>query len=131
MPTRKSSFYDKKQKYVTMDFCSENISEGMLERLDDWSQFDDFQQGCFDLITIFSAWENSKCIRQNPERWSWLKDPNQFQFKQTQELERRTKAVDKLNTLISQMQLETEKNWEAIDRDGYFKKVQESEPKTD
>ena len=62
MPTRKSSFYDKKQKYVTMDFCSEYLSEGMLERLDDWSQFDDFQQGCFDLITIFSAWENSKCM---------------------------------------------------------------------
>ena len=120
MPTRKSSLYDKKQKYVTMDYCSEYLHEGMLERLDGWSEYEDFQQGCYELITIFSAWENSKSIRENPENWRWLKNPQQFEFKQKQELERRTNAVDKLNTLISQMQVETENNWKAIVRDSYF-----------
>ena len=123
MPTRKSSLYDKKgwKKYVTMDYCSDYLSEGMLERLDGWSEYEGFKQGCLDLITIFSAWENSKSIRENPENWRWMKDPKQFEFKQSQEVRRRIDAVNKLNTLISQMQVETENNWKAIVRDSYFR----------
>ena len=73
MPTTKSSLYEPKGKYVTRNYCSDNLSEGMLERLDNWSQYEQFQKGCWELITIFSAWETSKCIRENPEQWSFLK----------------------------------------------------------
>ena len=122
MPTRHSSLYDKKEKYVTMDYCSDNLSEGMLERLDDWSQYEQFQQGCWELIQIFSAWETSKNIREEPEKhWSFLKNPKHFELRQGEELRRRTNASNKLNTLISQIQVETENNWKAIVRDSYFR----------
>ncbi len=124
MPTRKSCLYDKKKakenKYKVMDYCSENLSEGMLERIDDWSQYEDFQQGCWELIQVFSAWENSKGIRENPKLWSNLKDPKQFNLKQHQKLEQVTNSVDKLNNLISNLKWETERNWKVIGRDSYF-----------
>ena len=120
MPTRKSSLFNKKQAYMTMDFCSDNLSEGMLERLDAWSEYQEFQRGCWELIQVFSTWETSKDIRENPEEWSFLNTPERFENRQREELHRRTNAVKKLNTLISQMQEETEINWKAIIRDSYF-----------
>ncbi len=120
MPTRKSSLYDKKQKYVTMDYCSEYLHEGMLERLDGWSEYEEFQIGCYELIKVFSAWETSKVIREKPEEWSFLKKNERFQNRKSEDLERSKNAFKKLNTLMSQLNAETEKNWEAIERDGYF-----------
>ena len=123
MPTTQSSFYDPKGNYVTRNYCSDNLSEGMLERLDDWSQYEQFQQGCWELIQIFSAWENSKSIRENPEKWSFLKKTTKhYEMRKEHELERRSNAVNKLITLISQMNEETENNWKAIIRDSYFTK---------
>ena len=122
MPTPQSSLYDPNANYVTMNYCSDYLSEGMLERLDGWSEYDDFQIGCYDLISIFSAWETSKCIREKPETWSWLKKPERFEYQKSDDLERSRNAFKKLNTLMSQLNAETEKNWEAIERDGYFTK---------
>ena len=122
MPTRKSCLFDKKQKYVVMDYCSDFLSEGMLERLDGWSEYEDFQLGCWELIQVFSAYETSKEIREKPETWSWLKNPKKFELKQIEELERSKNALKKLNTLMSQLNAETENNWKAIERDGYFAK---------
>ena len=122
MPTRKSSLYDKKQNYVTYDYCSDNLSEGMLEHLDSWSEYNEFQNLCWELIKIFSAWENSKNIRENPERWSFLKNPERFELEKREQLQTRTTSALILKTFISQLNAETEKNWEAIVRDSYFTK---------
>ena len=120
MPTPQSSLYDPNANYVTMNYCSDYLSEGMLERLDGWSEYEEFQIGCFELIKVFSAWENSKGIRENPKLWSELKDPKQFNLKQHQKLEQVTNSVDKLNNLISNLKWETERNWKVIGRDSYF-----------
>ena len=78
MPTKRSSLYDPKKKYVTKNYYSDNLCEGMLERLDDWSQFEQFQIGCDQLVQVFSAWETSRYIREKPEEWSLLKNPTNF-----------------------------------------------------
>ena len=105
-----------------MDYCSDYLSEGMLERLDGWSEYEDFQLGCWELIQVFSAYETSKEIREKPETWSWLKNSKKFELKQIEELERSKNALKKLNTLMSQLNAETETNWKAIVRDSYFTK---------
>ena len=73
-------------------------------------------------MLLFSAWENSKCIRENPEEWGCLAGNTleRFELRQSEELEKLTNAVKKLNTLISQMKAETEINWKAINRDRDF-----------
>ena len=122
MPTRQSSLFNRTEKYMTYDFCSNYLTEGMLERLDAWSEYQEFQRGCWELIQVFSTWETSKDIRENPEEWGCLAGNTleRFELRQSEEFQKLTNAVKNLNTLISQMQAETEINWKAINRDRDF-----------
>ena len=47
-------------KWKTTNFCAENLYQGQLERLDDWSQYESFVDSWWELIGIFSSWEFSK-----------------------------------------------------------------------
>ena len=122
MPTRQSSLFNRTEKYMTYDFCSNYLDEGMLERLDGWSEYEEYRKCCIELMLLFSAWENSKCIRENPEEWGCLAGNTleRFELRQSEEFQKLTNAVKNLNTLISQMQAETEINWKAINRDRDF-----------
>lgn len=107
----------KKQKYKTKNFSSKYLSEGALETLDEWSgQYEDFQKCCFHLVSIFSAFDNSKDIKEHPKRWKGIKTSKDFYYNHLWDLDK-LKSVYWLNTFISRMKLETEKNWETIMRD--------------